>query len=110
MDTVRGWTSLLLLWSRWASTLLSPVSLVSHLLSQSSELQEQEENIWRFCASMSGRCGIFFPRQTLSVELFSAPPGLLRGSSAFPTWLDFSSRGMCFVELLSLSDRVVDGC
>lgn len=52
----------------------------------------------------------FFPRQTLSVELFSAPPGLLRGSSAFPTWLDFSSRGRCFVELLSLSDRVVDGC
>lgn len=53
---------------------------------------------------------VFFPRQTLSVELFSAPPGLLRGSSAFPTWLDFSSRGRCFVELLSPSDRVVDGC
>lgn len=45
-------------WSRWASTRLSPASLIPHLLSQSSEPQEQEENIWSFCPSITGCCGI----------------------------------------------------
>lgn len=47
-----------MLWSRWASTRLGPVSLVPHLLSQFSELQEQEENMWSFCASVARHCGI----------------------------------------------------
>lgn len=76
-------------WSRWASTLLGPASPVPHLLSQSSEPQEQEENIWSFLCSRRGLMWDFSDRVWLSVELFSAPPGLLRSSSASPYWLSF---------------------
>lgn len=50
-------------WSRWASTRLGPVSLVPHLLSQSSEPQEQEENI--FVLPSPGVVG--FLRQSLDI-------------------------------------------
>lgn len=76
----RGKSALLVLWSRWAFTLLGPVSLVPHLLSQSSERQEQEENIWSFCAPVAGCCGIFptesgyllncFPHRLVCCEAF----------------------------------------
>ena len=67
---VRGKSTLPVLWSRWASTLLGPVSLVLHLPSQSSEPREQEENIWSFCAPIAGCCGIFLTESGYLLNCF----------------------------------------
>lgn len=73
MDTKQGWTSMPVLWSRWASMLLSLLSLSPHLSSQPSQPQEHfyvlpSLYVGGFLSSSLANCWIIVCRAILVLE------------------------------------------
>lgn len=75
---------------------------------QSSELQEQEETIWSFCASVAGCYGIFQAESGYLLNCFPHRLVCCEALQASLYWLSFKDKGTCFGKMLSGSVHILD--